>query len=335
MRVSVVMAAYNAEPFIGEAIESVLAQTLTDLELIVVDDGSTDATGDRISSYASNDARVRSLSQDHQGSSAALNEGIAAAQSDWIAILDADDIALPRRLERQLAAASDAPHVVAWGAFAYTISSTGRALGVSRMGATTEPDLDRLRANGRFVAVIHSTAVMKKSVLLEAGAYDPRILGAPDTDLFDRMAAYGPVLAVPEPLVLWRIHGTSVRSSSFWRVAVDRHFVEARNKARIGGEPAPSLDEFLTEWRGRPLHRRLAAARRDYGRLCLRRVGRHVGERRYVRAASWLVAAFALRPRVTARVLWTRRLSGDSRTELQALREETRTEPGAPRRARP
>ena len=155
MRVSVVMATYNAKPFIGEAIESVLAQTLTDLELIVVDDGSTDATWDLLTEYARTDSRVRPLSQDHQGGSVALNTGIAAARSDWIAILDADDVALPMRLEKQLAAASDAPHVVVCGAFAYSISSTGRVLGVSHMGPTTEPDFERLRAHGRLVAVIH------------------------------------------------------------------------------------------------------------------------------------------------------------------------------------
>ncbi len=114
--ISVVIGAYNAERYIARAVESMLAQTYTDFELIAVDDGSTDRTAAILRSCAARDARVRVIEAAHQGISGAANRGIAAARQAWIARMDADDIALPHRLERQLAAAAAAPEVVLWGA---------------------------------------------------------------------------------------------------------------------------------------------------------------------------------------------------------------------------
>ena len=98
--VSVVMAAYNYAPYISEAIESVLAQTRPPLDVIVVDDGSTDATPEVLAAFGD---RIRVLRQTNQGASAARNRGIEAARGEYIAFIDADDVWKPRKLELQMA----------------------------------------------------------------------------------------------------------------------------------------------------------------------------------------------------------------------------------------
>src|SRR5262249_22851215 len=113
--VSVVIAAYNQARWVGEAIASVRAQTFVDWELVVVDDGSTDATSEVVARHA-DDARIRCLRQAHAERAAARNRGIAATAGPLVAFLDADDWWLPKKLERQVAALAAAPEA----AFCYT-----------------------------------------------------------------------------------------------------------------------------------------------------------------------------------------------------------------------
>lgn len=102
-RFSIVIAAFNSEATLSEAIDSVLGQTAGDFELIVVDDGSTDATPGTIAGYAERDSRVRGIRQDNAGVAAARNRGLGEARGDWLVLLDADDVLLPEYLERQSA----------------------------------------------------------------------------------------------------------------------------------------------------------------------------------------------------------------------------------------
>ena len=131
--VSVVMPAYNSDRFIAEAIESILNQTYRHFEFLIVNDGSTDETSSIASNYAERDPRVRVIESNHGGPSRALNTGIEHAEYEWLAIMHADDVSLPNRLERQLKAACLNPKVVAWGAYAYHVNSAGKILSLSKM----------------------------------------------------------------------------------------------------------------------------------------------------------------------------------------------------------
>src|SRR6478672_2666674 len=106
-RVSVIMPVYNGAAFVSRAIDSVLRQTVRDLELIVVDDGSTDDTREVVTAIT--DSRLRYIHQQNRGPSVARNNGIRAASAEWIAFLDSDDYWLPTKLEAQLARAREVP----------------------------------------------------------------------------------------------------------------------------------------------------------------------------------------------------------------------------------
>src|SRR3712207_4054623 len=134
--ISVVMPVFNGQRFLAEAMDSLLAQTFRDFEVVAVDDGSTDDTPATLHRYAERDARVRVIRGDHAGISAALNRGIAAATHEWIARMDADDVATPDRFAKQLAAAAAHPDVVVWGSYANHVDASGNVLGLSKCGPT-------------------------------------------------------------------------------------------------------------------------------------------------------------------------------------------------------
>ncbi len=134
--ISVAMPAYNSERYVGEAIESILTQTYSDFEFIVVDDGSTDGTLNVIESYAKRDGRIRVLRQANCGPSRARNRAVEESCCDWIAFVDHDDIARPQRLERQVEASRAKPQVVIWGTDVCEIGPAGQVLTMIQVGLT-------------------------------------------------------------------------------------------------------------------------------------------------------------------------------------------------------
>ena len=128
--ISVIMPAYNAEKYIGEAIESILNQTLKDFELIIVNDASTDSTGNIIKSYAEKDSRIVVLvNENNLNIAGSLNRGISVAKGTFIARMDADDIALPERLEMQAKVMSENPQVAVVGNDIQLINESGVVIG--------------------------------------------------------------------------------------------------------------------------------------------------------------------------------------------------------------
>ena len=119
--VSVIMPAYNAEKYIDEAIDSVISQTFANWELIIVNDGSTDDTQKIVEAYVSSDTRIKLINQENKRLGAARNEGIKNANGEWVAFLDADDLWINTKLEKQLAAAAEQPDagVIFTGGFTF------------------------------------------------------------------------------------------------------------------------------------------------------------------------------------------------------------------------
>jgi len=205
--VSVVMAVYNGERFLRAAVESVLVQTLTDFELIVVDDGSTDSTPEILTSYAAVDPRVAVLRQSNQGEAVSLNRAIARARAPLIARLDADDVALPRRLECQFAYLANNPAVATVGGAVTYIDENDRAF-----SEVIYPLYDReIRAALEVTTpFVHSAVMFRKSTFLRAGGYRASFVPAEDVDLWLRMGEHGEFANLEETVVRYRMHGGQV-----------------------------------------------------------------------------------------------------------------------------
>jgi len=314
--VTVVMPVYNGMPFLPEAVESILGQTMADFEFIIIDDGSADDSREYLAGLS--DARVRLIFHERNlGAVAARNRGVEEARSDWVAMMDQDDIAFPPRLARQFAAAQARPHVVAWGAYAYHIDVRGRVIGLSETGPTTEEEFHRQRAAGHVPQVLHPTAFLRREVVLQVGGYNPRFDVCEELELFDRMADRGPVLALPDPLLGYRIHGRSLSATQFFRQRRCTNYVFARRRAVLRGETPPSLEAFLTAQEAEPAWRRWRRWRHDQSRFHYRLAGQCYSEGRRTRACLALALSAALDPAYALRRLWRQRLSPAARRGLK------------------
>lgn len=310
--ISVVMPAYNAQRFVAEAVESILAQTYRDFEFVIVDDGSTDETLPILRRYAAQDARIRLVEGDHRDLAGALNLGVAHATRPWVARMDADDMARPDRFARQLAAAAANPRVLVWGSYALHVNAAGKVLGVSRTGPTTEREFDDLRRRGADVYVHHPTWLARRDVILKLGGYDPRFDSCEDFELLDRIADLGPVLAIPEPLLRYRVHSSSSTARRFFAMRHKADYVVARRHARMRGE-ALSWEAFEEQCRRRPLPAKAAAALHTASMYYYRKAGLSFGDGRVIRAGACLAAATAMNPAYAVRRAWRQVLSGTAR----------------------
>ena len=209
-RVSVVMAVHDGEPYLRTAIESLLAQTYRDFELIVIDDGSTDGSASIVRACA--DPRIRLLSNDRNiGLAPSLNRGLAEARGEFIARLDADDVAMPDRLARQVAFMDANPKVALLGSWYVEISASGAPLARRRL-PTEHWDLRwHLCVTCPFV---HSAVLWRRRVVAErVGRYDETIGYGEDYDLWNRLAARLTVATLPAYLVRHRLHASSMTST--------------------------------------------------------------------------------------------------------------------------
>lgn len=204
--VSVLLPAYNGEATLDTAIRSILTQTLNDIQLVVVDDGSTDGTWDVIS--AVNDPRMVAVRHDvNQGLVGALTTGLGHCTGRLIARQDQDDISLPGRLEVQRAFLEGNPDVVLVGTWARVIPAQGTSVG--RSGSrlhhpTRDEDIRLLMTwNNPFV---HGSVMMRRDALDRAGGYsqDPSVTPPEDYELWTRMARQGKVSNISSELVLYR-----------------------------------------------------------------------------------------------------------------------------------
>lgn len=316
------MPAYNAARHLDAAIASIRRQTFRDFEFVIVDDGSTDDTAAIITRHAAQDGRIRLIQHDHGGTCAALNAGLQHCRHDWVANMDSDDIALPRRLERQYAMTRTDPDVVVWGTDGYHINARGEILSSFRCGPTSKEECRKMRREGEIVQAIHSTVLINRHVAVKVGGYDESHAPAGDIDLFDRMLAYGDLVTIPEPLVQYRIHPTSLSMVKATRMAMLRRFVMARQRHRLATGEELALDQFLPQDHKRPFTQRV----RDWmilrGNLLYRQAGLHYGEREYLRGAFFLTGALALRPAHSSRRAWTQVLSPRARLNIRMHGDE-------------
>jgi glycosyltransferase involved in cell wall biosynthesis len=206
-RITVLMPAYNRERYIRDAIESVLAQTRTDFELLIVDDGSTDGTAARVASYR--DPRIRLLrNPQNLGIPATRNRGISEARGEFIAMLDSDDIAHPRRLEKQVAFLERRPRHALVGSWFRYIDDEGRPQRIGRRPTGSR----RLRARLLFIGCFRNTTVMVRRGALEHFHYREEYQVCEDLDLWTRVSLAHESANLPEILTSYRLHDDAITS---------------------------------------------------------------------------------------------------------------------------
>ena len=209
VEVSIVMSVYNAEKYLREAIDSMLNQTFTNFEFIIVNDGSTDDSLKIIESYR--DERIVILNQKNTGLAKALNKGIDKSKGNFIARMDADDISLPDRLQKQYDFLIQNPEYIALGSTAIIIDVDGNYVYTAFVPLTDEETKNCLPQTPFF----HPSVMFKKNEFLKAGRYCEAMVKAQDTVLFNRMAKFGKFYNMKKPLIKYRIVPTANTDRSY------------------------------------------------------------------------------------------------------------------------
>lgn len=236
-KVTVLMPVYNGETFLLEAVESILAQTFKDFELLVIDDGSVDGSADIVASCP--DPRVRLVSNgENLGLIATLNRGIELARGEYIVRMDCDDVSLPERLQRQVEFMASHPEVGVCGVWYLEFGD--------RVRRTTRcaPDHDSIRCGTLFNPVVgHPTVILRRELLLEHGLrYDAEFRHAEDYRLWAEALRHCRFANIPEVLLHYRLHPGQVTSVHAQQQMESAGRVRRDLLQELGLDPTP--DEF-------------------------------------------------------------------------------------------
>lgn len=232
--VSVLLPVYNAERYLAEAVDSILAQTCDEFELVAIDDGSTDESSAILDQYALRDDRVRIVRRANTGIVGALNDGLAEARGEFIARMDADDVAMPQRLARQLAFMRKNRDVVAVGCGCLLIDKDDDPFNV--WGQTGGHDAIEMKLlSGVASALVHSSAMFRTAALHAIGGYRDDVGVSEDLDLYLRLAEHGRLANIPDVLMTVRRYDESTSGlRTVEQRAASRHKILSDARRRRG-----------------------------------------------------------------------------------------------------
>ena len=241
--VSVVMSVFNGEKYVAEAIESILGQTFSDFEFIIVDDGSGDCSAAIIHSYAARDDRIRlSRFKRNMGVADARNHAMNLSSAEYIAVMDCDDVCLPQRLERQVEHMRANPSIGVLGAGAQAVNEDLQPLYPFDL-----PERHALIAFNVFVGsfFVHPSVMLRRQLLESVGGYEPSRRTAIDTELWTRLMWRARFANLPEQLLLYRRHDAQHHTSRDATLQAQAWEVRARLLKRLWGvAPVSTLRRF-------------------------------------------------------------------------------------------
>jgi len=256
--ISVLMPVYNAGRFLAPAVDSILAQTFSDFELIALDGGSDDGGVALLHAVAARDARVIVVEDQRSGLIESLNRGLAMARAPLIARMDADDVARPDRFAKQFACLREQPRVAVLGSAMDLIDESGSYLRTDTFPISPEAVASELLHR---VCVLHPAVMARTEVLRSVGGYRMSARHAEDYDLWLRIAEVGRIANLPDVLMSYRSH--SVKASTKHLVAVELAALAVRGAARMRrsgrSDPLAAVD-FALPLRYRPTQQMFAEA---------------------------------------------------------------------------
>jgi glycosyltransferase involved in cell wall biosynthesis len=236
--ISVVMPVFNTEKYVALSIDSVLNQSFTDFELIILDDGSSDASVHIVQEFAENDDRIRFFPLEHRGYVSLLRRGLNHCRGEFVARMDSDDISEPQRFEKQIGYLREHPDVVALGTRVVLIDPYG-----SRVEKPTHKigheEIEAELLNGVGWALVHPTVMMRRDAMIKVGGYREDLMVSEDLDLFLRLAEVGKLANMEDVLLQYRQHLGSVNYTKYeQQKAVKKMIVQEAYKRR--GLPMPT-----------------------------------------------------------------------------------------------
>lgn len=289
--VTVIIPLYNGSKFIDEAVQSCLNQTLRNLDLLVVDDGSTDNSVARLQTIA--DARLRILSFNHQGLCGVMNQAILHCGTEYVARLDQDDVCFPNRLETQIGFLMDHPEIVAAFGLVTRISAKGRIFGHYSLNTTESYQIYDPRIHG---CPTQSAMCVRRDHLIGIGGYRESLYPADDLDLALRLSECGNIVILNKVLVKYRIHSNAATLPHFREMQVKSRFAVRLWELRSEGKPEITINQFLDLEGRKPWPSMVRGILHDRGQYLFRRAGLHIGDGRHIKGLVALLIAFCCYP---------------------------------------
>ncbi len=235
--ITVAMSVYNAAPFLAQAIESILAQTLGDFEFLIVNDGSSDGSAEIIEAYAARDSRIRPIHQANRGLVASLNRMIGEARAPLIARMDGDDISRPERFARQVAFLDANPDFGVVGTLTVNIDEAGNESWLNADQPTSwDGFLDALKDKP---LLCHPSTMIRTEMLRAAGGYRAAFKHCEDYDLWLRLSERTKLTSLPDRLLLYRYSDSQVSEKHIYAQALGAAIAWLAHVEREAGRPDP------------------------------------------------------------------------------------------------
>lgn len=257
-RVSVLIPVYNAERYLSSAIESVLCQSYTDLEIIAIDDGSTDLSATILKEFAARDPRVIVISQRNAGISAALNRGLELASGIYIARMDSDDLMASERIAVQVKFLDENPDVGFCSSSISLIDENGSVFDTYRPEPVSRASLSEMMNAREAITYTHPTVTFRTAVGRSVGGYRSEFEPCEDMDFFGRFLTAGHAgLVMPELLLNYRVHSGSISGSKTARQIETTELVRINFYRRLEGRSEYGASDFHQVVRAMPFRDRI------------------------------------------------------------------------------
>ncbi|MEO7535569.1 MAG: glycosyltransferase family 2 protein [Ferruginibacter sp.] len=296
--VSVILPVYNQEHYLAETVESILAQTYRDFELIIQDDGSTDRSAQIIAQYAAKDNRIKPYYEQNAGKSEATNSIVAKAEGELCAFLDADDIMLPDRLKQQVALHKSNPAIDASSSHCYYINENGNQFGTQRYPYfKTVEECNAARINKEWVTCSFTALMVSKKAFLSSGGLRKQFEPCEDFEFMNRLVDQKYTLIInPVVLMKYRIHPGSVTVRKpfliYDTISYTKHCIQLRRN----GQPEISFKDFMKIQEGHSWWFKFNRKRFNYSRILFRSAGFAILSKNYLSFAWQIATSLILSP---------------------------------------
>lgn len=279
---SVILPVYNQENYLKETVESILNQSFKDFELLIMDDGSTDSSAMIIRQFELKDKRIKAYFGINGGKSFVTNQLVEKANSDWCVFLDADDVMLPERIEKQYRFHIANPFADASSCDCYYINEKGDMFGTQRYhGLSTIEDF-KISSGKGLITCSYTGLMISKKVFIETGGLVSKFEPCEDFEFFNRLADRGYILLIiPVVLMKYRIHATAITVKKPLLVLEMVLFVEHCIQLRRSGKPEITFNEFEKMQTGKPWWKKLNRKRFAYSMIYFRNAGFSILSKKY------------------------------------------------------
>ncbi|WP_345950767.1 glycosyltransferase [Mucilaginibacter sp. PAMB04274] len=284
-KVSVILPVYNQEKYIAQTIDSVLAQTFQDFEIVILDDGSTDNTAQVIKEYLKKDGRIRAYFHDNAGRSEAANKIVSMARGELCAFLDADDIMLPQRLEKQVAYHLAHPNVSATSCNCRYIDSDGNDRGVAVYpGLRSEAECRAAISENKIVMIAITGLMIYREAYVKIGGMKKNFWPCDDLEISNNIIEQGYILVIiQEILMKYRVHPNSDSVKNRWYVLNYTAYARYAIKQRRANLPVESYKEYEQRKNKDPWLERLNRKKHNYAIIYQKKAGFSLHGKDYVR----------------------------------------------------